>query len=50
MAFTEAVRLRVPSGKAVDSASESWWGESWANGAVRLLGPEWMAGRNTREE
>jgi hypothetical protein len=50
VAFTEALRLRDPSGNAVDPASESWWGESWADEAAQLLGPEWMAGHNPAEE
>jgi hypothetical protein len=40
--------LRSPSGNIVDSASEDWWGESWADDATKLLGPEWMAGQRRR--
>jgi hypothetical protein len=34
----------------VDPADESWWDKPWANDAVKLLGPEWMAGHNPSDE
>jgi hypothetical protein len=46
----DAGRLRDPAGNLVDAASESWWGESWADDAAKLLGPEWLAGRDPAGE
>jgi hypothetical protein len=39
-----------PSGNVVDPADEPWWDKPWANDAVKLLGPEWMAGHNPSDE